>query len=377
MRIAMALSGGGTRAAVFHLGVLKRLANGGLLEGVCSLSTVSGGSIAAALSFCHNDHRWPTSPQYLERVFPDLQKLLTSVDLFSAFAVLAAPGQWRYVLSNRARLIANLLERRWGIVGNLKSLPSEPLWFINSTCVETGKNWRFTRGYMGDWKFGHHYAPPFSIAEAVAASAAVPYAIGTLKLRMPKDKWYEIDPATDQPRRPIARPFETVTLWDGGAYENLGLEPLYKEDRGMIGCEHVLVSDASAPLVMGRGASPFAILKGKLSSPRLFDIAADQIRSLRSRWFVQALRTKAASGAIIRLGNSVRDIDIKSGFTRDPADYDRFQLDAESALALNYPTDLLRMTLEQFIRIARQGFEVTDAVLCHYCPQIAPKSITW
>jgi len=377
MSIAIALSGGGTRAAVFHLGVLNRLAQAGILEGVSRLSTVSGGSIAAALVFCQNNHQWPTSAQYLERVFPDLQKLLTSIDLFSASAVLASPRQWRYLLNNRARLIVNLLEKRWGILGDLRSLPQSPLWLINTTCVETGKNWRFAAGDMGDWKFGHHYAPPFSIAEAVAASAAVPYVIGALKLRMPEDKWYEIDPATDQPRRQISRLFETVALWDGGAYENLGLEPLYKQDRGMIGCEHVIVSDASAPLRLGRGDSPFAILKGKLSSPRLFDIAADQIRSLRSRMFVQALKTKAASGAIIRLGNSVRDIDLQSGRSRDVADYARFQVDAESALALNYPTDLSRMTSEQFNRIARHGFEVADATLCHFCPQLAPQSMTW
>jgi len=93
--------------------------------------------------------------------------------------------------------------------------------------------------------------------------------------------------------------------------------------------------------------------------------------------FVQALKTKAASGAIIRLGNSVRDIDLQSGRSRDVADYARFQVDAESALALNYPTDLSRMTSEQFNRIARHGFEVADATLCHFCPQLAPQSMTW
>lgn len=43
MRIGLALSGGGTRAAVFHLGVLRRLAVDGRLEQITKLSTVSGG----------------------------------------------------------------------------------------------------------------------------------------------------------------------------------------------------------------------------------------------------------------------------------------------------------------------------------------------
>src|SRR5437667_8380874 len=44
----LALSGGGFRAAAFHLGVLKRLRELGLLREVDLLSTVSGGSIVGA-----------------------------------------------------------------------------------------------------------------------------------------------------------------------------------------------------------------------------------------------------------------------------------------------------------------------------------------
>ena len=44
MKIALALSGGGFRATVFHLGVLARLAKEDRLKYVNFLSTVSGGS---------------------------------------------------------------------------------------------------------------------------------------------------------------------------------------------------------------------------------------------------------------------------------------------------------------------------------------------
>lgn len=47
-QLGLALSGGGFRASAFHLGVLKRLAEIGLLERVRVLSTVSGGSIVGA-----------------------------------------------------------------------------------------------------------------------------------------------------------------------------------------------------------------------------------------------------------------------------------------------------------------------------------------
>jgi predicted acylesterase/phospholipase RssA len=47
-RLGLALSGGGFRATLFHLGVLRRLAELDLLRDVSVISSVSGGSILAA-----------------------------------------------------------------------------------------------------------------------------------------------------------------------------------------------------------------------------------------------------------------------------------------------------------------------------------------
>ena len=51
--LGLALSGGGFRAAFFHLGVLARMAELGLLRQVEVISTVSGGSIIGALYYLH------------------------------------------------------------------------------------------------------------------------------------------------------------------------------------------------------------------------------------------------------------------------------------------------------------------------------------
>src|SRR5271156_6565309 len=48
-RIALALSGGGSRAMAFHLGTLRALYATGLLKRVSTISAVSGGSVLAAL----------------------------------------------------------------------------------------------------------------------------------------------------------------------------------------------------------------------------------------------------------------------------------------------------------------------------------------
>ncbi|HEV3408201.1 MAG TPA: patatin-like phospholipase family protein [Gaiellaceae bacterium] len=51
--LGLALSGGGFRAAFFHLGVLARMAEVGLLRRVEVISTVSGGSIIGAVYYLH------------------------------------------------------------------------------------------------------------------------------------------------------------------------------------------------------------------------------------------------------------------------------------------------------------------------------------
>ena len=186
-RIGLALSGGGVRAATFHMGVLKRLAEEDLLERVSVISTVSGGSLVMAAVMTEAGMKWPSSIDFLEKVYPAIRARMTSGDLFSLRAI-----GWRGLLEfnvdlvrNRASVLARLLERNWGVSGTLADLPDFPHWLINTTCFETGKNWRFAKREMGDWSFGRHYAPEVSLSVAAAASAAVPYVIGAMRLSLP------------------------------------------------------------------------------------------------------------------------------------------------------------------------------------------------
>src|SRR4051812_39659144 len=57
-RIALALSGGGSRAIAFHLGCLRALHAEGILDRVQVISAVSGGSVLAAL-YCSYDGEFP------------------------------------------------------------------------------------------------------------------------------------------------------------------------------------------------------------------------------------------------------------------------------------------------------------------------------
>ena len=57
LKIGLALSGRGTRAGVFHAGILKAMAKRELLDKISFISSVSGGSIVIGLIFIHNNYR--------------------------------------------------------------------------------------------------------------------------------------------------------------------------------------------------------------------------------------------------------------------------------------------------------------------------------
>ena len=147
--------------------------------------------------------------------------------------------------------MAQLLEQRWKVKGSLADLPDHPTWWINATCLETAKSWRFSKREMGDGKFGRHYNPKIKIATAAAASAAIPYLIGALRIGLPRDGWHRTDPATRAPMERRDPPYTSIRLWDGGVYENLGLEALFKPEGRLIGCDFLVCSDASRSIREG------------------------------------------------------------------------------------------------------------------------------
>ncbi len=156
MKISLALSGGGFRATVFHLGMLARLARENRLEDVILLSTVSGGSLCAGLVFSMNHMNWPSSPVFLEQVEPQARQLLTTFDLQGSLLSRVFGTFWT-VLETRAGDLSALMQKHWKVTASLKDLPRSPRWMINATCYETGKNWRFERFRMGDYLYGYTY----------------------------------------------------------------------------------------------------------------------------------------------------------------------------------------------------------------------------
>ena len=173
-RIGLALSGGGMRAALFHIGVLKYIAEKGEFSQITSISTVSGASLVVALIFA-NTGKWPSGEEFLAAL-PDIRRLILDNNIQAAALrrLPFSPQFWR----NRVNLLAKVLEEKWRIKGNLQDLPAFPFWEINCTTFETGNNFRFRRDYMGDAKIGYVQKPTLPISHVIAASAAFPVLIG-------------------------------------------------------------------------------------------------------------------------------------------------------------------------------------------------------
>jgi NTE family protein len=378
MQIGLSLSGGGFRATVFHLGVLARLAEQNLLEQVSILSTVSGGSLAAGLIYAKNHFVWPTSPQYIQQVFPGARELITTDDLQSEMIWRALRSPLN-IFKAKANYLSELLQRRWGITAQLCALPEHPYWLINATTYETGKNWRFQSFRMGDYVFGYSNDTSIPLSDAIAASAGFPGLIGALELDTHGDRWFQyIDrsPETDelldaqsQPEkktRAIQPAFSKVHLWDGGAYDNFGLEGLFDPDTGWRkGIEFLVVSDASGkskcePYQPGVHAL-LHIITGVMMS---------QIRALRARMILERMKNHDDAGVFLVTGNSCEYVLKGCGLEDQVSRLAPQCLSTLDATAVaDTPTMIRRLTKQEFDLIFRHGFEVADYTLYVHYPE--------
>ncbi|TWU08050.1 patatin-like phospholipase family protein [Stieleria varia] len=357
MKIALAFSGGGVRATVFHLGVLARLARQDLLGNVKIVSSVSGGSLAAGLVFTSAGFRWPDSDQYLHEVVPRCLSLLTTRNVQRAYVLKSLLRPWR-LLSGRASVLGDALVDHWGITGSLSDLPVEPRWIINATCYQTGKNWRFQQDLMGDYQTKYVTDPDFRLSHALAASAAVPGLIGPLLIRSKHHRWSEF---RDDAWCKIPPKYQYLHLWDGGVYDNLGVESLFKPGEGLReGTDYLIVCDASRPLGSETRQSRWrpGYLKASL---RLVDVATDQVRSLRARMLMEHFKSNPGTGAYLRLGLSTQRI-----YARSDSDGKPSLTHDEVRQVSQIETTLRRITHSEFSLLFRHGFEVADAMLSTY-----------
>jgi NTE family protein len=341
LSISLALSGGGIRAMLFHLGVLRLLSERGMLENVQRISTVSGGSLLVGVLLQENQLQWPTSEKFLSEIYPKLREKLCRRSLqWGAVRQLLSPWNWRFILS-RSNLLALALQKEWGVRGLLRDLPRNLDWSINGTTAENGKRFRFKQADIGDYALGYARSVNFPLASAIAVSAAFPGGFGPLELNTDGFEWKKRE--WDAPigsEASVDLGFKKLHLYDGGVYDNLGLEPFFDSGRGTPKQldSFILVSDAGAPLPIGfslMALNPFRL-------KRVADIMADQSHALRVRAFHHYLQKGDGRGALLYIGTPVE--------TEWPC--------KSAAFAAGFSTTLRRIDMSEFDRISEHGYRV-------------------
>ena len=362
-RIGLALSGGGVRAAAFHSGVLLYLAEKGKLEGVNHISSVSGGSLFTGLVFSIGNSRWPSSKGYREQVFPLLKKTFTTTSLQgeTAAKLLFNPLNWRFIFS-RANIVASTIEKKWFINLALKELPKRPLWSINGTTGENGLRFRVKGEDFGDYELGYTNIPDYKLANAMAMSAAFPFGIGPLCLKIDKLKWRKKESwNSNRYIENYKPPFKKLHLYDGGVYDNLGLETFFDTGRQVIkkqsAVDMVIVSDASS--LLKEESIPNVWNPNR--AVRVVNMILSQVRSLRVRSFNNFLINNPGAGFYFMIGISPEE-SIKAFRKSDVRiagkllQYDWLS-EKEIRLAAGYKTTLKKMSVKEFDIISRHGYE--------------------
>lgn len=345
--IALVLSGGGIRAMIFHLGVLQFFAECHLLERVSKISTVSGGSLLIGLILQENHLQWPSSKTFCSVIVPNLKTKLCSSSLqWGAARQLKYFKNWQHIFS-RANLLALALENEWKIKAKLSDIPNTPQWSINGTTAESGKRFRFKSSDFGDYTLGYAQSLDFPLSSALAMSAAFPGGFGPLKLNAQLFQWKkrEWGDSLEQEKFVDIR-YQYLHLYDGGIYDNLGLESFFDAGRGnskLADDQIIVVSDAGAPLQDGFSfgiLSPFRL-------KRIFDITSEQSRALRVRSFVNYIQQSDRRGAYLYINNPVNN-DIT---THDSAKF-----------SANFPTTLRKLKIHEFDKLLEHGYRIAAQI---------------
>jgi predicted acylesterase/phospholipase RssA len=285
-KVGLALSGGGFRASLFHLGVLARLAEMDVLRFVEALSTVSGGSIVGAHYYLEvqrllerRPDRQITREDYIRIVRRVQRTFFHGVRQNLRMRALSKLGcNLRMLMTDsytRSHRLGELYERelfahvRDDKQNDNRSMPQllvapaatndfnpkfsnwrrrakVPVLLLNATSLNSGHNWQFTASWMGEppglfepaadidanvrYRRLYYCEAPtqplrsYRLGYAVAASACVPGLFEPLVLNG-------------------LYPGRTVRLVDGGVHDNQGVESLLDE-----GCTLILCSDASGQM---------------------------------------------------------------------------------------------------------------------------------
>jgi NTE family protein len=349
--IALCLSGGGYRAMLFHLGSLWRLAELGYLKKLTRVSSVSGGSIIAALlglkwSTLGFDANGVPANFGTEVVGPIRNLAGKTIDEGAILGGIFTPG-------SIADKVTDAYRKHLFGAATLQVLPADPPRFvINATNVQTGALFRFSRPVIADHRLGTIANPQLELAVAVAASSAFPPVLSPLRLEFDKSQWT----ASGLPHEDLHRePFLTdVVLTDGGVYDNLGLETAWKK------YQTILVSNGGGK--MAEEAEP----KGDWArhAIRINEVIDNQVRSLRARQVIGSFKAGERKGTYWGVRTDIDDYGLADPLTCPHA---------KTMVLAGVKTRLKRLEADVQERLINWGYAVCDAAMRKHVEPTAAK----
>jgi NTE family protein len=214
----------------------------------------------------------------------------------------------------------------------LPELPESPRYVFCATDLVFGVNWIFERARVGDYQAGYlDPAPSWPVADAVAASSCFPPVfapwIPPAKLEQLRAGAYPLGPQRD-------RLVSSIRLSDGGVYDNLGTEPIWKDHRV------VIVSDGGGTFQFEASKTPLRRLGRYLS------VIHNQSGALRKRWLISNFIAGTMEGTYLGIESDTASYPQhkKSGYSESTikqyiasirTDLDRFS-EAEIAVLENH-----------------------------------------
>jgi NTE family protein len=350
--VGLCLSGGGFRSMLFQVGVLKRLNLAGWLPKLDRVSSVSGGSITAGLlglRWNELDFAGDVATNFDELITEPLREFAhTKVDLPAVTAGALLP-----FVTIADRVTGKLRKHLYG-QATLQSLPVKPRFVINATNLESGVLMRFSRPYVADYTVGRVDSPTVPLADAVAASSAFPPFLSPFELDLSGADW-----KTEAGNVFTSAGYRSdILLTDGGVYDNLGIEAVWKRHRT------VLISDASGHL----DADPDPGRDWAHGIIRVLHILDSQVRSLRRSAVVSAFEDDhdPHDGFFISTISDLRSW---------PQPAKRPYLDVDAAITqrlAKIPTRLTAMPDDQQELLINWGFAAADAGLLAYLDEDLP-----
>ena len=344
--VGLSLSGGGFRATLFHLGAVRRLNELGVLQKLTTVSSVSGGSILNGFLAARLPNPLTDGISDFQHTAADPVRRFCSLDIRRWLALEAViPG------THNSLGLANQYDKRLTHGKFLKDIPAAPVHVFCSTDLAYGVNWMFKKEQCGDYQAGFESTPAdWGVGTAVAASSCFPPVFKPLNLNL--------DPAKLTGGKVPGGPerdecIRELTFSDGGVYDNLGLEPIWKDH------EIVLASDGGALFPVG-GDTGFAWEIG-----RYVGIPENQALAVRKRWLISNFISGQLRGTYWGIGSSPYDYGVQQGYSSDVArnyiaairtDLDSFS-DAEASILENH------------------GYWLADAAIRTHVPGLLPRSV--